>query len=156
MKKSRIATAKNPEMEYQKWRHSARGVWEELSVIPLAVTDEDQKVKTLIVKTLLKLPHKVRNKVLDEVTFVALNTEGSHGVFDLLYCPPHEKEKYEPMIFLNFNGFRRKTESFKLTVIAHEIAHFILNHGNEPGPTQEKDADDFCEKWGFGRAYKKY
>lgn len=52
-----------------------------------------------------------------------------------------------------------KTDQKKMTTIAHEIAHVLLGHADVAtmkSISEEREADDLCEKWGFGRAYESY
>ena len=45
-------------------------------------------------------------------------------------------------------------EEDKKSIVAHEVAHFILGHHKTGGgPEKEREADDLIEKWGFKRAY---
>ena len=43
-----------------------------------------------------------------------------------------------------------------MTIIAHEIAHGVLNGPKLGLKKAEQAADDLCEKWGFGRVYMSY
>ncbi len=136
------------------------------------ITTEDEKNKAIIVETLLKLPYKVRRKVLDEVIFVIMTIEGMTIVVDVELLSKKElfpKEKKgetcyailkQSLILLNFKGY--KSKSWKMDTIAHEIAHFTIGHHSikvkrvRRGNVHERNADDLSEKWGFKRCYKDY
>jgi hypothetical protein len=46
---------------------------------------------------------------------------------------------------------------YKKSVIAHEMAHFILGyHKLSSDPEAERKADDLTEKWGFKKVYASY
>jgi len=142
--------------DFEKWRNSLEGVLYELYLSPPAATKADIQIEHLIARTLLKLPKKIRERVLYEyaVRFIAIGRE-THGHFLMSVCQPHSEPKPMPEIFLHFSAMRRMSEKRKMATIAHEIAHFILGHGSL-APSEEnveKKADDLCEKWGFGRAY---
>jgi Zn-dependent peptidase ImmA (M78 family) len=143
---------------------SLEGVFDNLSVWG-ETTIEDERNRVFIAKTLLKLPAKVRRKVLDEVIFVHTTAHGT--IFKGLFTKPLDEKELRKvkkdqsvsiensLIILNFKGVK---DSEKMDIIAHEIAHYILGHdtiGNEDEDS-EKTADDLTEKWGFKRAYKSY
>ena len=124
------------------------------------------KNMVLIAKTLLKLPEEVREGVLNSVLFVVFDTWGTVG-FLSLPVPPKCKIIEKPYIMINFDSMKKKSESKKMDVIAHEIAHFWLGHHEldlnfwlEHHKTDvkssniENDADNLIEEWGFNRAYK--
>jgi hypothetical protein len=120
-------------------------------------TTDDQKDVVLIAETLLRLPEKARERVLEKAIFII--TDGINGtVFDLHFVRHITKQS---IILLNFANMRRYSKTKKMTVIAHEAAHFILEHrGHEgmdvdPSTNYEKLADDLAEKWGFERASEK-
>ncbi|MEE9214119.1 MAG: hypothetical protein V3U54_04875 [Thermodesulfobacteriota bacterium] len=121
-------------------------------------TDEDEKRRHIIAKTLLKLPYKVRNKMIDEVAF--LNADLSAG--KVIWIKPLVVEwKVKAVILLN--PIPSKSERGRMNTIAHEIAHFTLEHHKIQNRKKlpelnirEKKADDLAEKWGFKRVYKDY
>jgi len=134
--------------EFDKWENSIEGVLYELHTIGDATVD-DQKDKILIAKTLLKLPKKIKRKVLDaDILFILPRAVGTLG---RLQTPL----SFQDFIILNFSHMKRGTE---MDCIAHEIAHFVLGHKNfvDSGSNAERKADDLTEKWGFRRAYKTY
>jgi hypothetical protein len=151
--------------EFEKWENSLEGVLYNLKTWGDA-TIQDTKDSILIAKTLLKLPKEIREKVLDEVTFVFTRAAGTIVTPVFVKCV--EKEELErlpsrdaivkikaPMIVLNFSemkisGMKKYTE---MDVIAHEIAHFVLGHKTGGGSNREREADDLCEKWGFNRCW---
>jgi hypothetical protein len=166
--------------EHEEWRDSIEGVLYDLMTFGKATVEEEKDVY-IIAKTLLRLPKDVRDKVLDEVCFIiaheqaaapfkvfigsfVINKLASTGKIDL-------SREEDPLvrlsviediamyfILLNFAAMEGMTEDDKMSIIAHEIAHFVLGH-NSYSPKErnaEKEADDLAEKWGFKRAYKSY
>jgi hypothetical protein len=155
-------------------------IWYRMSVFG-AETDKDQEDVVLIAETLLKLPEDVRERVLDEATFiVADNVAGT--VFSM-YVEGHIRAKllsigiitsknFDPLIklstiakialrlrfiLLNFAEMKKMSKFNQMSVIAHEIAHFIQDGDsyNTREIDAEKEADDLVEKWSFKRSYKK-
>jgi len=109
----------------------------------------DQYYEGLLIKTLQRLPSDVREKTIDEVIFfIAGGVRGTYIALNVTY------RSVLHFILLNFCDMFNMNEQEIMTVIAHEIAHFILGHIMAGGLDHEKEADDLCEKWGFGRAYK--
>ncbi len=113
---------------------------------------KSKKYKILIAKALLKLPIKIRRRVLKDVLFII--TDGYAGtIFKLKIIKP----KILNFIILDFNAQKNESKNLILSGIAHEIAHFILEHDTKNSSLKdEKEADDLCEKWGFKRVYKSY
>jgi hypothetical protein len=138
--------------ECEKWLNSLEGILYDLCVFG-DVAKEDEKCKLLIAKTLQKLPKEVREKVLDEVIFIIANS--CYGTIWNMNLG-NEKSMKKTFILLNFTAMRKKSEISKMSIIAHEIAHFILGHGNPLTPSSEKEADDLIKKWGFKKAYNQY
>ncbi len=110
----------------------------------------DQYFIGLIATTLHQIPEETREKVLSEVLFIVCG--GISGEYFPLYV---NNRSIVHCILLNFCEMRKLSESETMTVIAHEIAHYILGHRIRGGKSREIEADDLCEKWGFGRAYQK-
>lgn len=155
--------------EEEERENSPEGIWESLKVHGEALI-QDKADRATVVYTLIKLPYKVRRKVIDEVTFLIM---GALGVTTKLCLPVvARKDDFRrsddfyctlvevPVIFLNLSKTKRKSD--KMDTVAHEIAHFILGHHHIMGGKRRKErvferaADDLCEKWGFKRAYKDY
>ncbi|MFH1181485.1 MAG: hypothetical protein V1702_00850 [Candidatus Woesearchaeota archaeon] len=126
------------------FENSVEGVCYNLTTWGNATT-ADTRDQILIAKTLLKLPKKVRQKVLDEVAFVLLNV---YALTETL----HFVKPTQPVIMINFGLMRKRSEEYKMCVVAHEVAHFILKNADHTD--KEREADDLIEKWGFKRAYK--
>jgi len=164
--------------DYEKWCNSIEGILYHLSVVG-DVTILDEENKYLIAKTLQKLPKNVREKVLDEVTFIIAH--GVHGtIFDLylnsFICRKlsnladengliqldriEDVDLKRTFILLNFTAMEKEPNPVKMSTIAHEIAHFILGHHKvdlakrKSHEESEKEADDLIEKWGFKKTYK--
>jgi len=140
--------------------------------------DDDSKL--LIAKTLQKLPLNIKDKIFsDKVNFLAINEKDIlHGRFQFIYFNNvidkkeftkfknkdgfYYKEYKIPFIFLDFSRMKKMDDFTKMSIIAHEIAHFILKHDISKESIKdnilifEKQADDLIEKWGFKRGYKEY
>ena len=156
--------------DFEKWENSFDGVFNNLRCRD-GETKKDDENNAIIVETLLRLPKKVREKVLDEVIFIHTMVRGTVGEFhftrwvqnkDIEKISMLNKEKrylakiVQSFILLNFKHVKN---SEKMDLVAHEIAHIILNHhksNREGNPDDEKAADDLAEKWGFKRSYKSY
>jgi hypothetical protein len=122
----------------------------QINYFPPTITDYDDDCLKLIARVLMRLPEDVREQTLESVQFIFMT--GPYGQFVKTFCPPHEDELIRGAIVLNFSAMEKETEEYKMTVVAHEIAHFILDH-HHGGDEIEEQTDDLCEKWGFGRAY---
>jgi hypothetical protein len=111
------------------------------AVLPIGATPHEN----LIVEVLSKLPARTRGKVQGNATFFV--TYGDSYV-------THGTGKW--VILLHFK--RRDSDRAKRLTIAHEIGH-LLQYLKDPhgsgGYEAEKAADDFAERYGFGRAYSK-
>jgi hypothetical protein len=135
-------------------REEIKEIIERVVILPLTATNDSDDVLQ-ICEVISKLPTRVRERVLDEVDFYLM--PGVLGQTEKMFCPSHNEDKVQWSIFLNFNEVRN--DKRKRTTIAHEIAHFILRHDTgraKRHDSAERKADDLCEKWGFGRAYKNY
>jgi len=129
----------------------------------------------LIAETLLRLPKNVRERVLVEVYFIALSDVGEYGRVCFRSGEP------TATVFLSFVSMEKWSKKRKMNLIAHEIAHFILGHEMRPADDvkrkkhinsrdlerdlelmksrfrdRERQADDLCEKWKFGRCYSQF
>lgn len=146
-----------------------KNIIEEISYDLNIISEEstDEKDKILILKTLLKLPTEIRDKTLDEVMFIAMSEE-IYGWFGHVYLlkPLKECKKWgfevkiqQPIISLNFAVMKNESTHFKMSIVAHEIAYYILGHHpmNGKNPEEiEKEADDLIVEWGFERTWKSY
>jgi hypothetical protein len=129
--------------------------------------EDDLLNKRLIAETLIRTPVFVREKVLEEVTFILMH--GAYGfTAHLLFSDLKNKNQLKrrladdlvrvtiavPFILLNFAIMKEMDEEDKKSIVAHEAAHFILGHHETGGGSEkEREADDLIEKWGFKRAY---
>jgi len=160
----------------KEWGSSIEGILYNLSVFG-AETTVDEADKILIAKTLQKIPEEVREKVLNDATFILAH--GVRGtVFEVHLTPLFitklrkeidlsNKDRLVKLsdienldvkmafILLNFSAMENEPEDVKMSTIAHEIAHFILGHHKPYTKKQkaEKEADDLIVKWGFKRVY---
>jgi predicted SprT family Zn-dependent metalloprotease len=139
-----------------------------------AETVEDERYEILIAETIQRLPKDVRDEVLGKVNFiVAGGVDGTfftvnvlnyvvdaihstrgikrrRGVQWVKLSAIEEADLKLSFILLNFAKMREKSEEEIMSIIAHEIAHFILRHTNDkPRAEKEKEADDLIEKWGL-------
>jgi len=160
--------------QVEDWSNSIYGICDDIKTMGEA-SEGDIRDKTLVAETLQKIPEKIREKVLDEVVFVLMNSlygEVINGLFskditkkELIETPSGTfiVDVRQPLIFLNFGMMKRLSKKRKMNIIAHEIAHFILHHHLDDNAEikngivlHEKEADDLIIKWGFEREYKTY
>jgi len=59
------------------------------------------------------------------------------------------------LVVLNFSAMKGEPEPTVRSIIAHEIAHFLLGHSLLADSTAENQADDLIEQWGFERQMTK-
>jgi hypothetical protein len=175
MKPNSILNKMKYREELEKEYNSIEGILYRLDTFGDATTS-DVKDKIVIAETLQELPKEVREKVLDEVLFIIMRALGTTRKL-VLPCRISEKDIEEkrigktgiiggcleiPIIVLNFSVMRKpstfegNSKEYRKSIIAHEIAHFILGHHVEDDPKKERKADDLIEEWGFKRAYKSY
>lgn len=155
--------------EYKNRLNSFKEVASKLKIFG-NILAEDSKYKGFIIECLLRLPFEIKERVLNEATFIMFSENSLGHVFKMRIVensPTAEKISdgktvvcaHEiPVILLNFGSMKKSTKARIMTTIAHEIAHFILGH-SPASPIEgndDKEADDLCEKWGFGRAYESY
>ena len=164
---------------YEKWMNSLEGILDNLSIFG-AEAAEDERYEILIAKTIQRLPRDIREKVLEEVVFIVaggvngtgFNIDILDAVVEALVSTGGLRLDEEdpsvklstirraglkvPFILLNFANMRERSEEEIMSVIAHEIVHFILGHFDDYRKSREdkeREADDLAEKWGFRRAY---
>ncbi|MBE3094397.1 MAG: hypothetical protein IMZ52_05150 [Actinobacteria bacterium] len=105
----------------------------------------DDKIYKEIINTLSKLPNDVYERCV-EIDFVLM---GSYGRY--LIHPAGENEHYS--IEINCFALKDNKPEEIQAVIAHEIAHHILDHNKinyTKLPIQlEDEADELAIKWGF-------
>jgi hypothetical protein len=155
---------------------SIQGILDRLDTFGDA-TVSDERDKIVIANTLKKLPKDVRDKILSEVLFIMMRAVGTTRQLVFSYWISKEdieKKKIgesgsiggcieKPIIMLDFCKMRRPAKfegtssEYRQSVIAHEIAHFILGHIDTSSDLGiERQADDQAERWGFKRAYQSY
>jgi len=165
---------KQAEKQFSDWENSLEGIHDNMRTMADTNID-DEKDKVLIAETLLRIPARVRTKVLEGAIFVLMN--GLYGIVINGYFSKiiskkelvqlHTRDAVvvpvrQPLIFLNFSEMKNLSKKRKMNITAHEIAHFVLNHHLKPsgsakeGINMEKEADDLIVKWGFDREYKSY
>ena len=121
-----------------------------LKITPLT-TKVEKEFAIVIANTLSRLPPKIRKKIMDKVSFDL----DRYGPIAWITANPNPNE---PTIFLNIVEMAKRSDSYKMRTIAHEIAHFALKHPSGKGSKllkeREREVNDLCKKWGFGRAYR--
>ena len=166
-----VKRIKESARQYKEWENSLDGVLYDLHTWEDPMTGN--KSRLIIAETLLRLPKRIKRKVLDEIIFV-VSTPRHNGIVCNAYFTKIIKTKdlkptkgktcsieiLQPLIFLNFGS---RSKSKKMDMTAHEIAHFILGHHRSLISLKgvkvnkaEKEADDLIEKWGFKRCRKSY
>jgi hypothetical protein len=131
--------------KYREWEDSYERISYATHIECLARDDD-----ALVIQVLHDIPRRYRTKAQEFLYILLTDVRG----FVLPYfIPGGTQDRHETFIFLNFS--HRMSNKRKMTTIAHEIAHGVLNQSNG-GRKAEQEADDLCEKWGLGRAYKSY
>lgn len=142
--------------EHEDWQNSIDGIVYDLNIVGNMYADnEDYGI--LIAETLQKIPTKIRKNILDTAVFV---TDENYGcVYSIPITNPKDGKSFkQPIILLNFIAMEQISKGIKMDVIAHEIAHFVLEHYKyhpkslEEHLKQEKEADDLIVQWGFNRS----
>jgi Zn-dependent peptidase ImmA (M78 family) len=96
-----------------------------------------------------KLPEKIADYACNGIGFFENLKENNRLSYAI--CLDTKINKYRHFIIFD-SKFRRLPRKKKLFVIAHEIAHAYLKHGEEKGKSKmkrEKEANDFANKYGF-------
>lgn len=103
-------------------------------------TVSDPALMRNIVKTISHIPQDHYDFIINNIMFLEFNAicqgqtisrKNIQKAFLILLKPPSNQN-----------------------IIAHEIAHALLNHTLGAEINQEKEADDLIEKWGFKRVYR--
>ena len=116
---------------------------------PTTVVEEDIQLYATLYKAFQRLPPDIYTDVIQNVHFFAM-TDSNLGQYCALYLGPADSE-FEA-IFLNWSKILECcNEEEQISIIAHEIAHYILKH-TSGGEDAEMQADDLITKWGFQRA----
>ena len=128
--------------------------------------------KYLIAATIKNLPPDIQEQT-EDMTFVFSSDMGAAKLItlsDTLTKEELEKKRYyieKKLIILN--AYERKKLGMRqerfMDFVAHEIAHHVLDHckqeldgtidGSKGTRSQEREADDLIEEWGFKRIYPK-
>ncbi len=105
----------------------------------------------------MKIPKNVRDNVLFEVTFIVNENLGLTTILSTINTNG-KKIVEQPIILLNQLAMGKESKTFKMDVIAHEIAHFTLCHHKTVAKNldehlrREKEADDLIVQWRFNRS----
>ena len=110
-------------------------------MIKIPTNPKSEPYKQKIDEVIKKLPGEVADKIMKgkhPFVFIAGENVGDH---------------FDGIIVLNTNIMDKKTEKYQKYVIAHEFAHFFLNHPppmtDELRKKQDNDADAKAKEWGF-------
>ena len=113
-----------------------------------------EKYKRMIASTLLRIPEKVRARVIHDVLFIIT----AQPLFALITTTDLNLSKKEKkgrisvnLVYVDFYGMKQagKSEEEMKQVIAHEIAHFYLKHNNKNVHNTEEKAEEQTMVWGF-------
>ncbi len=115
---------------------------------------EGGKYKRMIANTLLRIPERVRRKVVQDVLFIMAHKPllALMGTTDLNLSKKERKGRISVnLIYIDFHGIKRagKSEEEMKQIIAHEIAHFELKHNRKNGRNDEEKAEEQTRVWGF-------
>ena len=121
-----------------------------VNIIPLTTIEgEDVVLYRTLYDVLIKLPQSLQEDIINNVAFFAM-TESNLGQYHKLTF--NESNKKLEIVCLNWTELVKLNKENIESVIAHEIAHYHLNHLSG-GDKNEIAADDLIESWGFKRAY---
>jgi len=131
-----------------------------IRISPLT-TKLKKELADVIGKTLHRLPPKTRKKVLDEVNF-ELESSRKFGSREPWSYTDAGRKEHIPIIVLPVFWLSKRSESYKMRVIAGLIARFILKQRSRKRAIsykesmklykkREKKIAALYEKWGFGR-----
>lgn len=130
--------------EFHDWENSLEGIHYRTTIIHSSKDVGRENESGLITKVLAKLPSDVRDDVIGNVAFIIANCS----------FPFLNTLSKKILIILSFGD---QDDYDRANTVAHEIAHCRLEHlSGMAGSEGEKEADDLCESWGFGRAYESY
>lgn len=147
---------KKNQTDGKKWEKSIEEILFSLNLTGDVYADHEE-YRILIAETFLKIPKDVRDKALSKVAFIVDENFGLTTILSTINTNGKEIVE-QPIILLNQLAMEEESRTFKMDVIAHEIAHFTLGHhktmaGNlDEHLRQEKEADDLIVQWGFNRS----
>jgi len=128
-----------------------------------AETTLDVPFREAILDVYERLPPEVQYEALRRIRCWILADAARPLPINFISNPePKGTEDIEVMMIVPVDFVEGKSPQYLRTAIAHEIAHIISGYNNsaiepdEPGVNPERLADDLCESWGFGRAYRGY
>src|SRR5579863_6213597 len=119
----------------------------------------EKSPREIIVATLANLPDDVRHVLLSERSLLFF-TGTVWGCAFQLFFPRSDTDQQIDGIFLASELWKSRISRKKaMSVVAHELGHVFLGHTRPDGADaakQEREADDFAERWGFSRSYPEY
>ena len=110
---------------------------------PITIEDEGIDFYKKLYKVFMKIPDVVKDEVINNVTFFAMTKSNLGQYFKTFYS---NNECH--IIFLNWTAIIDEIEEIQLSIIAHEIAHYILRH-TDGSDENENEADELIVSWGF-------
>jgi hypothetical protein len=125
------------------WEKSPDGIYQSTDIRSATLPKGDTPPENHIIDVLTALPASIRRKVQENATFFVTYSDS---------YVMHGTDKW--VILLNFAS--KETDRARRTTVAHEIGHlmdYLKDPNGNGGYLAEKRADDFSEKYGFGRAY---
>jgi len=140
--KDKKSLTKNFQREYE-WDHSLDGILYQLGTLHVS-----HAMEVCIVKTISKLPDKVKEFIYDNCQFTAISSDSGQTI-----CMTTKQNRMRPWLIILSEENKEDYES----VIAHEIAHAWLRHKGAPGEilpiekckSNELEACFFARQWGF-------
>lgn len=135
----------------------------------IRITPPTTKLKrefaVIIAETLSRLPKKIREKVLDEVSF-ELESSRKFGSLEPNLIIFEGRKEPVPTVFLPISSLAKRSDSYKMKVVAGLIARFILKRrprkraisfkeSEKLAKERERKVVALCKKWGVGRLPKR-
>lgn len=128
------------------------------------------KSRRIIAETLLRIPESVREKVLEDAIFIIMSGAFGASLLGVVSDDKREDQLFKTsngrvwvkievqLILLNFGLMEKEgvEEEEMSSIVAHEIAHFTLEHNKISIASKEEEADNLIVNWGFKRAYHNY
>lgn len=139
-------------MAHNDYDDSPEAIYDDLGDL-LVGNDHD---RTMVALTLSRIPQDVRCLVMDCVQFIQAGPASTSGTIARLRV----KEPSE-VYFVVLNFPESMTDEARQDTVAHEIAHIVAGHdrfgmNGNTARSDEVEADNLCESWGFNRVYACY
>ncbi len=125
------------------WENSPDGILDATDIRSATRPRGELSAEVLIIQVLSRFPLRVRRQVQENATFFITYSDS---------YVMHGSKAW--VILLNFS--RRQSPAGRRRMIAHECGH-LMDYLKDPtgngGYAAEKRADDFAERYGFGRVF---